>query len=164
LRHVVTLRFASLMCRKFAGVTTFFWHLPGAHAVEGCRNRFRGSALLSGLTMSTVRPSPGRADPSGNISIRWMRLPGAMRVIRQAEIGAAHFERTEDCLRLAKQLGRLLQHNRPDSDIDASFEHLLSTAKQRERNDDAERLGWLFKPVMIVASSKEAPPSGFYWG
>src|ERR1700730_3125116 len=35
------------------------------------------SALLPGLMMSTGRPSPGRADPSGNISIPWMRLPGA---------------------------------------------------------------------------------------
>jgi hypothetical protein len=30
------------MCRKFAGVTAFCWHLPDARAVEvtGCRNRF----------------------------------------------------------------------------------------------------------------------------
>jgi Transposase and inactivated derivatives len=30
-----------------------------------------------GLMMLTGRPSPGRADPSGNISRPWMRLPGA---------------------------------------------------------------------------------------
>ena len=35
------------------------------------------SALLSGLRMLTGRQSPGRADPSGNISIPWMRLPGS---------------------------------------------------------------------------------------
>ncbi len=35
------------------------------------------SALLPGLMMSTGRPLPGRADPSGNILIPWMRLPGA---------------------------------------------------------------------------------------
>src|SRR5207253_2339485 len=35
------------------------------------------SALLPGLMMSIGRPSPGRADPSGNISTPWMRLPGA---------------------------------------------------------------------------------------
>jgi transposase len=33
--------------------------------------------LRPGLMMLTGRPSPGRADPSGNISIPWMRLPGA---------------------------------------------------------------------------------------
>ena len=32
------------------------------------------SALPPGLMMSTGRPSPGHADPSGNISIPWMRL------------------------------------------------------------------------------------------
>jgi transposase len=35
------------------------------------------SALRPGLMMLTGRPSPGRADPSGNISIPWIRLPGA---------------------------------------------------------------------------------------
>src|SRR5664279_4321087 len=40
------------------------------------------SALLPGLTMLTGRPSPGHADPSGNISIPWMRLPRAQRARR----------------------------------------------------------------------------------
>ena len=35
------------------------------------------SALPPGLMMLTGRLSPGRADPSGNISTPWMRLPGA---------------------------------------------------------------------------------------
>src|ERR1700676_5209940 len=35
------------------------------------------SALPRGLTMLNGRPSPGRADLSGNISTPWIRLPGA---------------------------------------------------------------------------------------
>jgi hypothetical protein len=32
--HVDRCRFSAIMCRKFAGVTVFFWHLPDARAVE----------------------------------------------------------------------------------------------------------------------------------
>jgi hypothetical protein len=49
----------------------------------------------------------------------------------------------------------------PEADINASFDHLTRTAKQRERDDNAQRLGWLLRPLMIMANSKEALPPDF---
>jgi hypothetical protein len=40
----------------------------------------------------------------------------------------------------------------PKADIDASFDHLIGTAEQRERDDNAQRLGRLLRPVMIMAN------------
>ena len=49
-------------------------------------------------------------------------------------------------------------HLVPEANIDASFDHFISTTKQRE--DNARRLGRLLRPIMIMANSKEALPSG----
>jgi hypothetical protein len=49
----------------------------------------------------------------------------------------------------------------PEADIDASFDHLISTATQRERYDHAPGAGRLLRPIMMMANSKEALPSGF---
>lgn len=49
----------------------------------------------------------------------------------------------------------------PKADIDALLDHLISTARQRERDENAQRLGRLLRPMMIMANSKEAQPSGF---
>src|ERR1700726_839670 len=49
----------------------------------------------------------------------------------------------------------------PEAHTNASFDHLTRTAKQRERDDNAQRLGWLLRPIMIMANSKEALPPDF---
>src|SRR6476660_1696949 len=50
-----------------------------ASLIAADANKQRSAA---GLMMLTGRQSPGRADPSGNISIPWMKLPGAQPAIR----------------------------------------------------------------------------------
>src|SRR5450432_4429766 len=73
------------------------------------------SALLPDLMMSTGMPLPRRADPSGNISIPWMRLPGAQpaRRYRSSSPGRIPGRYTTMTLDVREFIRRFLIHVLP---------------------------------------------------